>query len=743
MPDENQMLFLVANHLCVDLVSWRIIFQDLQEILESGSLSCDKPLSFQVWNTLQAEHIKHEDDRNRPPYRILPADLRYWGMEGRHNTYSDVVHETFMLGEDITTSAMGHCHNALQTQPIDLFLSAVLHSFRRVFVHRHVPDLFNEGHGREPWESDIDLSRTVGWFTTICPLQVQLGSGECGVDGDGYLEVLHAKRSSIADDVVDTLRRTKDARRFRTAEGWFQFAGSDVPMEILFNYLGGIQQLQRDDSLFQHTDLLPDGPESMTAGDMGPDTTRFALFEISAMVTEGRLQFSFMYNRHMRHSQQIRQWISECKWTLEETIISLRRCPPEPTLSDYPLLPITYDGLRRLLKESFPKAGIAHRDQVEDIYPCSPVQEGILLRQLRDPNLYLFHAIFEIKHANPGFAVNVQRLREAWQKVVNRHAVLRTVFVDSICKGGAFDQIVFKKVESGIIQVECDDSDAFMELNSIKIREKNANRTPRLPHQVTFCTTSTGRLLIKMEIDHAVIDGMSTPVLLRDLASAYHGRLSEGNGPLYSDYIRYIGSQPATADITFWKEYLQGIQPCHFPRLKQNPLEERQQGHLKMEFNLWPELQKLCESQSITLAAVLQAAWALILRSYTSSDDVCFGYLSAGRDAPVNEIQDAVGVFINMLCCRVQFKPAQLLKEVPEKVRDEYFRSIRHQQCSLAEIQHELGLQGKALFNTALSIQNHSRSSMSEEGSLVFEPQMVYDPSEVSEKSAFLSSQQH
>jgi non-ribosomal peptide synthase protein (TIGR01720 family) len=528
------------------------------------------------------------------------------------------------------------------------------------------------------------------------------------------------------------------ARRFLTPEGWFQFAGSDVPMEILFNYLGGMQQLQRDDSLFQHTDLLTDGPESMTAGDMGPDTTRFALFEISAMVTEGRLQFSFMYNRHMRHSQQIRQWISECKWTLEETIIGLRRCPPEPTLSDYPLLPITYDGLRRLLKESFPKAGIAHRDQVEDIYPCSPVQEGILLRQLRDPNAYLFHAIFEIKHANPGFEVNVQRLGEAWQKVVDRHAVLRTVFVDSVCKGGAFDQIVFKKVESGIIHVECDDSDAFTKLNSIEIREKNANRTPRLPHQVTVCTTSTGRLLIKMEIDHAVIDGISTPILLRDLASAYDGRLSEGNGPLYSDYIRYIWSQPATADITFWKEYLQGIQPCHFPRLKENPLEGRQQGSLTMEFNLWPELQELCERQSVTLATVLQAAWALILRSYTSSDDVCFGYLSAGRDAPVNGIQDAIGVFINMLCCRFQFKPAQLLEEVPQKVRDDYFRSITHQRCSLAEVQHELGLQGKALFNTALSIQNHSHSSISEEGSLVFEPQMAYDPSEVSEKSTFV-----
>lgn len=184
IQNNDQLLFLVASHLCVDMVSWRIILQDIQEILQSGSLSSDNMLSFQAWCALQVQHSKHIDDRIKLPVQILPASLEYWGMEGLPNTYSDLVYEAFTLDEGITKSAMGDCHHALQTEPIDLFLSAILHSFRRVFVDQHVPTLFSEGHGREPWESDIDLSRTVGWFTTICPLQVQLGSGECDVDGD-------------------------------------------------------------------------------------------------------------------------------------------------------------------------------------------------------------------------------------------------------------------------------------------------------------------------------------------------------------------------------------------------------------------------------------------------------------------------------------------------------------------------------------------------------------------------------
>ncbi|KAL1965991.1 hypothetical protein VTN77DRAFT_4931 [Rasamsonia byssochlamydoides] len=719
--NKEQFLFLVAHHLCVDMVSWRVIIQDLQDILETGSLPGDKPLSFQTWCALQEEHIKRDVDGGKLPFQVIPANIGYWGMDNVPNSYSEVEYESFVLDEGMTTSTMTTCHDALRTEPIDLLISAIVHSFRRTFNDRYLPTLFNEGHGREPWDSDIDPSRTVGWFTNISPLQVTLES----------------------DDVLDTLRRVKDTRRsiadngrrylphrFLASNGRSQFAGSDVPMEILFNYLGAMQQLERDDSLFQNVDLVTESADALTAGDMGPDTVRLALFEISAVVVHGKLQFSFMYNRRMQRLNDIRRWVSECKWTLEEIVIRLRRCAAEPTLSDYPLLPITYEGLRRLVKEAFPEAGITHRDQVEDIYPCTPTQEGILLSQLRDRNNYLFNAIFEIKVANSSVDISPQRLIEAWQKVVDRHAALRTTFVNSVYRGGAFDQVVLKKVDSGIIRVECDDSEAVAKLHSIKLHENNVKRKQPLPHQITICTTLTGRVLIKFEMNHAVIDGGSTPILMRDLALAYDGRLPEGRGPLYSNYIRFIRSQSPSAAIAFWKRYLADVRSCHLPRLNANPTDERGLASLKMAFDQWSDLQQYCEKTGVTLANVVQAAWALVLRKYTGSDDVCFGYLSAGRDAPVNGIQDTIGVFINMLCCRVRFAPSQLLAEIPSKIQSDYLNGIPYQRCSLAQVQHELGLHGKQLFNTALSIQNHSRSSDSEDSSLVFVTQTAHDPSE-------------
>jgi non-ribosomal peptide synthase protein (TIGR01720 family) len=509
-------------------------------------------------------------------------------------------------------------------------------------------------------------------------------------------------------------------------------------MEILFNYLGAMRQFEGDDSLFQHADLITDSADAISVGDMGPDTARLALFEISAVVMQGRLQFSFMYNRRMLHLNEISRWVSECKWALEEIVIRLRRCVAEPTLSDYPLLPITYDGLARLISETLPKAGITHRDQVEDIYPCSPAQEGMLLSQLRDEHSYFSHLIFEIKTANSVVDISLQRLIEAWQKVVDRHAALRTTFVSSVYKGSVFDQLVLKNVDSGIIHVECDDSEALARLHSIKLHENNGKGSQPLPHQMTVCTTFTGRILIKIEMNHAVIDGGSIPILMRDLALAYDGQLPEGSRPLYSDYVRFIRSQPPDADIAFWKQYLTDTRPCHLPRLKSSSTDERRLASLKLAFDEWPDLQQYCERTGVTLANVIQAAWAVVLRKYTVSDDVCFGYLSAGRDAPVKGVQDTIGVFINMLCCRVRFPHSRLLAEVPSKIQDDYLRGIPHQRCSLAQVQHELGLQGKQLFNTVLSIQNHSRASDAEEQSLVFVLQTAHDPSEVRRAFPFL-----
>ncbi|KAI9371208.1 hypothetical protein BJX61DRAFT_548394 [Aspergillus egyptiacus] len=706
----QQILFLTASHLCVDMVSWRVVLEELQDFIVTGSLSSDAPLSFQAWCNAQLENSKTSSGIIDVACEL--PDIDYWGMSHVPNQYGNVHMESFMLDKHVTAFLTGQCHAALRTETVEVLVAAVLHSFHQVFTDRGLPTIYSEGHGRETWDSSMDPSSTVGWFTTMFPLHVKATSS-----------------------FFDTLRRVKDIRRRVAGNSRAFFARNilhsdadkfPVPFEILFNYLGQIQQLERADTIFHlHGDVF--NAESLGAsGDMGPETPRFSLFEITALIVEEKLHVSFTYNRNMRHQIRIQAWIAECKRLLETDLLDLSNNVPEPTLSDYPLLSVTYEGLKNVTEEVLPRLGIACWDQVEDIYPCSPVQEGILLSQLRDPQGYIFNAVFEVRCSGIRGGIDISMLKKAWSMVIGRHSVLRTVFIDSNCKGSSFDQVVIKKTHNTASHIECDDSEAFETLDAITLSSRN--ESPNLCHQVVFCKTSAGRVLMKLEMNHAIIDGGSTAILLKDLALAYSNQLPPGPGPLFSNYIKHIREETQSGSLDYWTRYLSDVRPCHLlvPEGKGSP---RVLGSHMMEFNGFTELQRFCEDNSITLANLTLAAWAIVLRGYTGSDDVCFGYPSTGRDLPVPGIQEAVGIFINTLCCRVRFRPGQTLLDVSRSAQDDYFRSLPHQQSSLAQIQHALGGNVKNLFNTCVSIQNHAGDDM-DKAEISFELLKAYDPTE-------------
>lgn len=251
---------------------------------------------------------------------------------------------------------------------------------------------------------------------------------------------------------------------------------------------------------------------------------------------------------------------------------------------------------------------------MEDIYPCAPLQEGLLISQLKNPSLYHFHAVFEVHPPRgSGGVVDAELLAKAWQRVVDYHGALRAVFADSVYKGDVFNQIIVKQADSGIVLVECDggESEAVEKLKSFSILDLNYKKQPRLPHQAVICKTSSGKVYFKSEINHAVIDGASANIMLRDLAAAYHGTLPAGTGPLYSNYVSYIKSHAADAGIKFWKSYLEGARACHFPVLNSASTEARQLRAIPVTFERFAELQDMCKKMSITLANLMEVSRTL------------------------------------------------------------------------------------------------------------------------------------
>lgn len=725
MVNGEQVIFATAHHLVVDVVSWRMILEDLEESLTTGpSTKLSKGISFASWNEKQISHTQETlqiGAIEKQKFLAEPADLAFWGLDQRRNVYGDVDRDTFVIDEATSALALDN-HGSLRTDAVDVFVAAIAHSFSRVFITRKTPTIFNETHGREPWNSsNVDLSRTVGWFTTMYPVHVPISEDE--------------------DDVVQTIRQVKDIRRkvtdngrpyfahrFLTEQGRSQFS-QHQPMEILFNYLGKMQQLEADDALFQPMQFSEDDEARMS--DLGDAVGRPALFEISASVNRGKIQFTFMYNRFMKNQKGIRRWIMECQRTLEEIATTLSKIKtPQPTMSDFPLLPLeSYERLDRVIK-SFAPVGVTYA-QVEDVYPCASVQEGMILSQIKDPSAYWSFSTFELR-AKRGKA-DVQRALQAWKQVVDRHPALRTVFVDSVCKGGVFDQIVVKKPETGAVAFVCDDSELQSKLDSIQYRNFNGTKKPRLPHQFAVVQTTSGKTFVKMEINHAVIDGGSHAVIRRDLEDAYQGRLSTEEGPLYGDYIKYLRSLPMKEAINYWKQQLGGVRPCHFPIAPQHSSKQKELHSLYVEFTRFSEIQLLAERNNVTVANILLASWSLLLRAYTGSSDVCYGYLTSGRNIPIDDIQNAVGAFINMLVLRTKVASSLSLLSIFEKVQSDFIESLPYQHVSLAQFQHDLGLSGQALFNTAVSIQNQGASGdqgTTQTSEVEFIHHDAHDPSE-------------
>lgn len=721
-----QIISLIAHHLVIDVVSWGIVLQQMEELL-SDHETVEKPLPFQTWCSMQNDHANQKEVKTILPFNVKRADLGFWDMANRKNVYGDVTHSGFILDKPSSDLVLGKANKAMRTQPIEILTSALIHSFKAHFPTRAMPTIFNESHGRDAWDPSIDLSGTTGWFTSLCPIQVATE------DSEDMMEVL--KRTKDVRRSIPENGRDYFAHRYLTPDGRFRF-GDHMPMEILFNYTGRARGGESGESLFQPIQIANDDEDEILIADVGRDMTRMALFEVSASVVDEQIHFSFMFNKHMKYQEEIFQWVAECKHTLGDMVKQLASVTPQPTLSDYPLLPTTYKGLGKHISETFDDVGISGLDEVEDMLICAPTQQGLLLSQLRNPNQYVNFVISEI-NLSQGGRVDVQRLVRAWQKVVDRHQSLRTAFVYSVCKGHAFDQIVLKKAAGDARVLHCK-SDEWEQVEktfeAVSMREINKTRRPQLPHQLSVCTTPSGKGYTKLELNHAVIDGGSGALMTRDLSLAYEGMLPGDPKPLYSDYIKYINRRSDKADVTFWKKYLHGIERCYIPKLKGDGGERTKLNALYMKFDRWAELQQFCRNNALTLSNVLLAGWGLVLRQYTSRDDVCFGNLTAGRDAPVEGIQDTVGAFINMLVCRVGFRKSDTLKDIFLKVQTDYLDMLPYQHCSLARIQHDLGFTGEALYNTAASIQNQmsTRDAEKEGDAIDFDPITDHDPTEYS-----------
>lgn len=691
--------------------------EDLETILISGVLAAPKSLPFSTWIKMQNRYgLENIKPAQALPFNVRKADFDYWGMADRPNRVQDSIKQTISIPKQISTLILGTCNEPLKTDPVDLLLSAVIHSFSQIFNDRSPATIFNEGHGREPWDASVDVSRTVGWFTIMSPISIP---------------------AEDIGSIVQIVKETKDSRHRIPKNGWEYFTsrhltsegaeifGDHDQMEILFNYFGIYQQLERKDGLFNQVPA-----KTLNLGDVSPSMPEWALFEIEVGVEQGELQFTFSYNRFMRHQDRITKWVKECRNSIETLAHKLSKMEPEFTLSDFPMLSLDYSNLDILVTKTLPQLGLENVGQIEDIYPCSPMQEGILVAQTKQAEHYKVEDTFKISPKGAGI-IDAKRLELAWKQVVARHAILRTICIESLSENSHFQQVVLEKYEPRVFYVQArDHADALQTLKNYKLIDYNE---PVPGHRFGICQLQNGDVYFKLEVNHTVIDATSTQNLCREIGLAYDGLLPQIPATSYSEYISYIYQQPAGLALDYWKTYLANIKSCRFPTLNDGDIQSP--GELKtvtIPFTNAALVDSFCKVQGFTHANVMSTVWGLLLQSYTGEEDVCFGYLASGRDLPIRDVQDIIGPLINMVISRVTLSDTELITNILEKVQADYISASPYQVCSLAEVYHALNLAGEKLFNTAISLEKKWSNNLAADSSVAIEEIDLHDPTDVS-----------
>jgi amino acid adenylation domain-containing protein len=376
--------------------------------------------------------------------------------------------------------------------------------------------------------------------------------------------------------------------------------------------------------------------------------------------------------------------------------------------------------LETLINETLPTAGLSDLDNIEDVYPTSAMQQGILISCSKSSKAYQSHVILKIA-ASP--RIDIDRLLDAWQRVVNIHPALRTTFVQSSSSQRVYDQVVLRNTQMDISRVQRHSDEhrpmAFTN-GAIPIRF------------IIGDTEDPSSVLVKMEVNHALVDGVTMPVIARDICAAYSNAQFSRIAMPYERYVSWLSKQNTQEHLNYWKGYLKGQDASLFPHLTdgQSVAENKLRSvELTLDEGTVARIRTSAASQGLTVANVCLTAWALVLHAYTASDRVCFGYASSGRDIALDGIDGAVGAFVNMLVCSVRLGSDTPFEDVLQTVQTDLINSFPHQYCSQAEIQQAIGLPSdQTMFNTIVSFEAMATPL---EADLVLSKVSEHNPTEV------------
>ncbi|MGZ4954747.1 MAG: amino acid adenylation domain-containing protein [Methylobacter sp.] len=697
----EQRLLWVVHHLVVDAVSWRILLEDLHTVYRQLSDGQDiklpaKTTSFKQWATQLSEYAKSAAVQNQADYWLnrqqvarLPVDY----PQGQNNEASTAT-STVTLSETETEALLQQVPAVYRTRINDILLTALSLSLADWSGNNSVLiDL--ESHGREELFDDTDLSRTVGWFSSVYPVLFELPSDRT----PGNLiksikeQLRHVPGNGIGYGLLRYLGDEKTGAELN----------QQPAAQIIFNYLGRLDSALPGNSPYRLA------VEDSGAG-IAANNRRAHEIDVIAKIQQGILQLSFKYNSVRFNGKTIEILGHAFLRNLQNLI---RHCQLPGiggyTPSDFPLAHISQQELDGL---------VLTPARIDDIYPLTPLQQGLVFHSLyaEESGVYCIFLGCRLDGA-----INVAAFKQAWQQTIDRHSILRTGF---LVKNSDMPLQFVHRNGGPLPWFELDwqhlskeqQRQHWQDFQTVEWQAGFDFAKPPLM-RLTLIRCSDDRHYFAWSFHHLLQDGWSMSLILKDVFDCYQD-LSAGResrlpaAKPYRNYIEWMQRQDMTAAETYWRNTLAGFAaptPLFIDKKADNTVSGSYgQQNLMLSRDSTARLHSYAQNNRLTLNTLIQGAWAILLSRYSGERDVMFGVTVSGRPTDLDGIEAMVGLFINTLPLRVRVPAAAEVTAWLQQLLEHNMTLRQYEYTPLVNINGWSEIpSGRALFDSLLVFENY------------------------------------
>ncbi|MBF6436317.1 non-ribosomal peptide synthetase [Nocardia cyriacigeorgica] len=684
--DAEPLCWLVLHHLVTDGISWRILLPDLAVAAAGGELA-PVGTSFRRWARAQTEQVATRAAELPVWQRILSTEDPPFGRRALDPAVDVVAtmgrHQTVIPAE-IADTAVTTVPDRFHCGADDVLLAALTMALCR-WRTRTGALITLEGHGRaEEILPGADVARTVGWFTSVYPVAIDLA----GIDLDDAFAGGAAAGAAVKA-TKEQLRAVPDKGvgygmlRHLDAETAAALAETPQP-QLGFNYLGRAGTATSGAWLPRRFAATQDDGAPLPA-----------VIDINAVLTDGGLEVTWDYAGHLLGADDVAELAELWSAALRALVTHAGHAGAGGrSPSDFDLVPLTQAQIDDW-EQRYP--------DLVDVWPLSPLQYGLLFHARYDSDTadgYTVQSLLTLAGA-----VDADRLRSAAQALVDRHENLRVAFTET--EDGP-RQLVLGAAEVGWQEIDLTatgEAERDRELHRLIALDANTRfdltRPPLLRFTLIHLGPDTYRLI--MTNHHLVLDGWSTPLLVRELLTLY---VTSGDTTAfaparsYREFLAWLAEQDQDASVQAWSRYLAGVDTPTRAVASLADIESPQTAEVSAELTATTlaRLESAARDCGATVNTMVQAAWAMLLAMLTGRTDVVFGGTVSGRPPELAGVEDMVGLFINTLPVRVRFAPGESVADLLARVQAEQARLLDHQHVGLAAIHQAVGL--PELFDT-------------------------------------------